>query len=176
MIKIPICVQTIYICMSTILINRTEFVNANLLPKIDALARASSCTRSDVLRDIFYSSFNYSPLQRSKEQIEANCEIEISSESKCGKEKCIAVAIDSQFKDILIYYWVGCRGIYQQTVHHVLYNYFEEYPEGWSHKITNAKDAELRASCITGVTEPRPDGKNPAKGRVIVRKPVQVKA
>lgn len=157
--------------MSTILINRTEFVNTNILPKIDVLARARSCTRSDVLQDILYSSFNYSPLKRSQEQIEAYCEIEISTERKCGKEKCITAVIDSQFQNILIYYWVGFRGTYQQAINHILYKYFEEYPEGWSHKITDAKDAELRASCTASVTEPCPDGKNPAKGRVIVRKP-----
>lgn len=156
--------------------NRTEFVNTNILPKIDVLVRARSCTRSDVLQDIFYSSFNYSPLQRSQEQIEADYEIEISTESKYGKDKYIATVIDSQFQNILMHYWIGFRGTYQQAINHILYKYFEEYPEGWSHKITDAKDAELRASCTASVTELRPDGKNPAKGRVIVRKPGQVKA
>lgn len=162
--------------MSTIIINLTEFVNTNILPKIDVLARARSCTRSDVLRDIFYSSFNYSPLQRSQEQIEADCEIEMSIERKCGKDKCIAAIIESQFQDVLMHYWVARHGTYKQSINHILSNYFEEYPEGWSYKITDAKDAELRASCTASVTEPCSDGKNPAKGRVIVRKPEQVKA
>ncbi len=157
--------------MPTITINRNEFVNADILPKIDALARERSCTWSDVLRDIFYSSFKYSPLQRSKEQIEADCEIEVSTERKRGKGKSIAAVIDSQFYDILMCYWVGCRGTYQQAVHHILYSYFEEYPEGWSHKTINANEAELRAACTASVvTEPFPDGKNPAKGRVIAQK------
>lgn len=125
--------------MPTIDIALNEFVNAHILPKIDALARERSCTQSDVLRDIFYSSFEYSP-----SQIEADCEIEVSTERKSGKGRSITAVIDNQFYDILMCYWVGCRGTYHQAVRHILYNYFGEYPEGWSHKTINANEAELR--------------------------------
>lgn len=147
--------------MALLTIPRTNYFDKNILPKIDALTSANSCTRSDVLRDIFYSSFKYSPSPRSKEQIEADCEIEISTERKRGKDKCIAVSIDSQFQDILMYYWVARPGTYHQAINHILSNYFEES--------LDVVDAELRATCTASVTEPVAST-GPWKGHVTVKK------
>jgi len=74
--------------MSTIIINRTEFVNVNILPRIDSLARERSYARSDVVRDILYSSFKYPTTQRSPEQLEEIYSEEASIESTWEKQMC----------------------------------------------------------------------------------------
>jgi hypothetical protein len=110
--------------MSTIFINRTSFFNASILPKVDELARERSCTRSDVLRDIFCTSFKYPSAQRSAEQIEIDHALEASTELERGKNKCVAVYVDDKFQDVLLIYYTARRGRYGKAIEHILISYF----------------------------------------------------
>ncbi len=149
--------------MAKIILSKTRFVNQQILPQVDKLAISRACTRSDVLKDIFYSTFKYRPLKRTPEQIEAMYAIEKSEERECEKNKCMAVVIDTKFQDILLQYHALRCERYDRTVQSVKCQYSGTRIEG------GAANAASSAYTITV-------GNNPMKCRVLIRKPGQVKA
>lgn len=160
MLKIPIYNQLLYTYMSTIIINRTKFFNASILPKVDELARKRSCTRSDVLRDIFCTSFRYPRRERTPEQIEAEHELEATVEQERGS-KYIVVAVEDSFHEALFRYCNARRGRINKAIEYILAKYLHIPVED-----NGFRDNFIRLLCIYSVAQDEGAG----EGQVIVKK------
>ncbi len=139
--------------MSTIIINRTKYINVNILPKIDSLAQERSCTRSDVLRDVFYSSFKYPKQERTPEQIEADHELEAYDKRERGR-KYIVVAVEDAFHEALFRYCITRRGCNNKAIEYILAKYLHIPVED-----KGFRDDFIRLLCIYSVAQDKGTGK-----------------
>src|SRR5665647_726711 len=109
-------------------ISRNKDFNANILPKIDALAEEQGKNRSDVIRDILYARFGYEPEPQSQDNINEDLIKERQEEEKV-KCRCIIVRVDGEYKDLFFQFIVEQLGRldrnYRSYLNQTLYHYFD---------------------------------------------------
>lgn len=76
---------------------RTDYLNNFILPKIDSLAKAHSCSRSDIIRAIISLQLHELLPQKNNLEIEKI----YSVESEVEAPNCIVVYLDSHFDQII---------------------------------------------------------------------------
>jgi len=100
----------------------------NILPKIDALAAEQNRTRSDVIRDILYARFDYTPRSRSQDKINEDL-IKERQEGKSVQHRCIVVRVDGEYKDLFFKYIIAQPGRldrnYRSYLNQCMYHYFD---------------------------------------------------
>ena len=96
------------ICKFRILVMLDKPFRANILPLIDGEASRKGKTRADIIRDILYSYYHWTPTKRSKEQREYDFNIEqqknrdgYMADTVAGVP-CLWVSVDREFLDIFI--------------------------------------------------------------------------
>src|SRR5665647_2548182 len=108
-------------------ISRNKDFNTSILPKIDAIAEEQGKTRSDVIRDILYSRFDYTPLPRSQDKINED-RIEERQEEQSLQHRCIIVRVDGKYKDLFFKYILTQPGRldrnYRRYINQTLYHHF----------------------------------------------------
>jgi hypothetical protein len=114
--------------------------NANILPLIDEEASRKEKTRADIIREIIYSYYHWTPAKRSQEQLEYDFNIE-QQKNRDGYTAdmiagvpCLWVSVDREFLDLFMLdvinqypnddeeiekqYWKTSRKILQQHFYH----------------------------------------------------------
>jgi hypothetical protein len=108
-------------------IKRYRDFDRDVLPKIDVLAAEQNITRSDIIRDILYSKFDYIPLLRAPEQVNED-HIEERQEENKIEYPCIEVRVDTEFRWMFFGYLISQPGRldskYRRFLNQTLYNYF----------------------------------------------------
>jgi len=109
-------------------IKRCRDFNKNILPKIDTLAAEQNRTRSDVIRDILYARFDYTPLPRSPEQVNEDHIIE-RQEERSLQHRCIIVRVDKEYRLMFFEYIIaqpgGLERNYRSYLNQTLYHHFD---------------------------------------------------
>lgn len=98
---------------SRILVMLDKSFKSNILPLIDEEASRKGKTRADIIRDVLYSYYHWTPAKRSQEQLEYDFNIE-QQKNKDGYMadtiagvSCLWVSVDWEFLDLFMLYAVN---------------------------------------------------------------------